>query len=177
MIEAFFIALESFSLFLVFAFIFTILLGYLFCGKEAKEYSPESYGRITKNGNPLCNSVVILKIYSFNYFYKESCTTNTNGEFRFNSVLKKRRKVFRTFDGLFQTVMKIEIITEVDDREVKIWDGSFRQYKVGKVERVNMSNLQCEITDPLKRYELYSYGHYVLTQCKLTKFNNYVVEK
>ncbi|MDV5081977.1 hypothetical protein, partial [Vibrio parahaemolyticus] len=92
------------------------------------------------------------------------------GVFKFNSVLIKRKKILSIFDGIFQKMLSVEIFAIVDKKKVIIWKGIFRQLSIGDNERENMSNLHCEASNPIKKYDFHLYGDSVLSQCELINF-------
>ncbi|EOX4099420.1 DUF6795 domain-containing protein [Vibrio alginolyticus] len=170
MLDLFFTVLEYFALILVIMFIFIFMFGYFFSGEEVQEYTPNIKGRITKNGFAIQDCIIELRIKSSNYSLKYICTTNKNGVFTFNSVVRKRKKILSIFDGIFQKMLSIEISAVVDNKKAIIWKGVSRQLSIEDNERENMSNLHCEVSNPIKKYDFHLYGDSVLSQCELIKF-------
>ncbi|MFH4462255.1 DUF6795 domain-containing protein [Vibrio diabolicus] len=170
MLDLIFIASEYFALILVIMLIFIFAFGYFFSGQEIQEYTPNIKGRITKNGFAIQDCIIELRIKSSNHSLKYRCPTNEDGVFTFNSVLRKRRKVLSIFDGIFQKMLSIEISAIVDNKKAIIWKGISRQSSIENNERENMSNLHCEVSNPIKKYDFHSYGDSVLSQCELIKF-------
>ncbi|MCA2471132.1 MULTISPECIES: carboxypeptidase-like regulatory domain-containing protein, partial [Vibrio] len=113
MINNVFLFLEQFAALLILVLISVFAVGFLFFGKEAQEFTPSIKGRITKNDTPIKNANVVLTIRSENRSFERSFTTNTNGEFKFDPVFRKRNKVLSIFDGLFQTICSVEVTTTV----------------------------------------------------------------
>ncbi|HCE3481911.1 hypothetical protein P3644_03700 [Vibrio parahaemolyticus] len=170
MIDNVFLFLEQFADLLMLVLISVFAVGFLFCGKEAREFTPRIKGRITKEDIPIKNANVVLNIRSANRSFERSFTTNINGEFKFDPVFRKRNKVLSIFDGLFQTICSVEVTTTVANHKVVIWKGIFRHHVIGVKERVNMSNLNCEATNPIRKFEFQSHGDFVSSQCDLSDY-------
>ncbi len=149
MINNVFLFLEQFAALLILVLISVFAVGFLFFGKEAQVFTPSIKGRITKNDTPI---------------------KNANGEFKFDPVFRKRNKVLSIFDGLFQTICSVEVTTTVANQKVVIWKGIFRHHVIGMKERVNMSNLNCEATTPIRKFEFQSHGDSVSSQCDLSDY-------
>ncbi|EGQ8918045.1 hypothetical protein GJ207_00485 [Vibrio parahaemolyticus] len=170
MLNLIFMTLEYLSLTLVIILGFTLAFGYFFSGESVQEYTPNIKGRITKNETPIQDCIIELRIKSSNHLLEYRCTTNKGGVFKFNSVLIKRKKILSIFDGIFQKMLSVEIFAIVDKKKVIIWKGIFRQLSIGDNERENMSNLHCEASNPIKKYDFHLYGDSVLSQCELINF-------
>ncbi len=170
MIDDIFLTLEYSTLILFLTLIFVFVLGYVFGGEEVQEYAPNIKGRIANNGNAVSNTNVELVIRSSHYLFESRCLTNERGEFEFDSVSRTRRKILRCFDGIFQTMFSVEVVTSIDGRKVVLWKGVFRDFVIGENERANMSDLTCESTNLVKIYEFSSYGDSVISQCNLVNF-------
>ncbi|USD52487.1 hypothetical protein J4N37_16570 [Vibrio sp. SCSIO 43153] len=170
MIDNIFIVFEYSAIILLLSLFAILAIGYFFCGEETLECSPIINGYIFRRDSFEKNINIILKITSTDYSLQKKCNTNERGEFEFDPIFLKRKKVLSIFDGLFQTRFYVEVTTNIDNEKIIIWKGVFRDFTIHKHERSNLLSLRCDVNNPIRRYKFTSSGGYVTSQCSLTNF-------
>lgn len=139
---------------------------------QGYQYTPEISGVLSNKGSPIENQLVNLSVglsvsgKSLDF----STITNSDGRFYFSPVFEEKEQVNIP---LIEHYVTIVLTANLDsDSTVIIWEGSYDGYEIEKYLIDNMSNLICDITNPLRYFafsidEDQSDDYYVNSQCDL----------
>ncbi len=107
-------------------------------------------GQLTLNGEP-ASGAEITRTYEWgNKKQSESLITNSEGNFKFDSIWAKSRALF-----IVQFVSHQQIFVKYRDEEYQIWGGGkLDEAEYGEFGGDRPKNLRCELSEPARRVDL-----------------------
>lgn len=121
----------------------------------------EVKARVTENGEPLKNAVIVRK-WEWRDLHEERATTDENGYFEFSAVFE--RSVARQFLPV-ELVIAQGLYVEQGGNQTKFWSNSKREPEENAELGGSPINLSCELTDEMKITR--QYGSIMNTLCTL----------
>ncbi len=108
-------------------------------------------GNLTLNGEPAAGAEITRTYEWNNKKHSESLTTDSEGNFKFDSVWDKSRALF-----IVQFVSHQQIFVKHKDEEYQIWGGGkLIEAEYGEFGGSRPKNLRCELSEPARRVDLH----------------------